>query len=108
MKHTVRIVGLSSFLLLFPLLALADQFTGFQNPLSSNSVFDIINNVTAFLQPFAAAVVVIMILVGAFQILTGNPSQITTGRKTILWAVIGFAIIFLTPIIIGAIQEFFK
>ena len=39
-----------------------------------------------------------MILIGGFQILTarGDPGQITSGRKTITYAVIGFLIILLS------------
>lgn len=45
----------------------------------------------------ASLLTTIMILVGAFQMLTaaGNPEKIETAKKTILYAVIGFAVVIL-------------
>ena len=57
----------------------------------------------------AIPIVSVMILIGAFQILisAGNPEKIQTGKRTILWAVAGFAIIIVGLGITSIIQDFF-
>jgi len=54
-------------------------------------------------------IVSVMVLVGAFQILTsaGNPEKIQTGKKTIYWAIGGFAIIIIGLGITSIIEDFF-
>lgn len=65
------------------------------NPLGTNSIVEIINNVLNYLIYISVPILAIMILVGGFQILTarGEPGKITSGRQTITYAVIGFIII---------------
>ncbi len=48
-----------------------------------------------------------MILIGAFQMLfsAGDPDKFQTGKKTILYTVIGYAIIFLSSVIISVVQN---
>jgi hypothetical protein len=48
-----------------------------------------------FLFTIAIPLCAIMVLVGGFQMLTaaGDPAKFSTGRKTILYAVVGFAVI---------------
>ena len=52
----------------------------------------------------------IMVLVGAFQILTaaGDPAKFATGRKTILYAVVGFAIIFFASSVVPILRDIFS
>lgn len=64
------------------------------NPLKFNTVTGIIRAAVDFLIKAAGAILVVIILFGAFQIMTaaGNPENIKKGRNTIVWALIGFAI----------------
>lgn len=52
-------------------------------------------------------IVSIMVLVGGFQILTagGDPEKFKTGRKTIIYAVVGFAIILIAGGVVSIIQS---
>jgi len=55
----------------------------------------------------APPIVTLMIFWGAFQILTaaGNPEKITSGRKTITYAVIGYVIILIGWGFVSIIKE---
>lgn len=60
----------------------------------SESFVSVANNVAAFLLvDIAVPLTVIMVLVGAFQIITagGNPEKFSQGRKTITYAAVGLA-----------------
>lgn len=66
-----------------------------QNPLNACSFQDLVDNITNFIFYIALALVPLMVLIGAFFLLTagGDPKRIQTGQKTILYTVIGLAII---------------
>lgn len=55
----------------------------------------ILDGIAKYLITLGGVIVVIMILIGAFQIMTagGDPEKVKTGRHTILWSVVGFAIV---------------
>jgi hypothetical protein len=55
----------------------------------------------------ANPIAVIMILIGAFQLLAsgGSPERVTKGRKTILYAVVGYAIVLLAQGLVLIIKE---
>ena len=67
------------------------------NPLgTTTTVSELINNIIRALRDYIAPPIVgIMIIYGAFQILfaAGSEEKFKTGKKTILYAVIGYAII---------------
>lgn len=56
----------------------------------------------------ASPLAVIMVLVGAFQLVTssGNPEKVSKGKKTIMWAAIGFLLAMLAGGIVKIIQDF--
>jgi len=68
----------------------------FTDPLGGSETFaSVANNVIYFLSTtIAIPLTAIMVLVGAFQITTsaGDPEKFSQGRKTILYAAIGFLI----------------
>jgi len=68
------------------------------NPLGTTSIVQIINNVLNYLIYISVPILAIMILVGGFQILTArdNSEKISNGRKTIMYAVVGFTIILIS------------
>jgi hypothetical protein len=57
----------------------------------------------------AAPIAVLMILVGAFQILTagGSAEKVENGRKTITYAVVGFVIVLFASSFVYIIKSFF-
>ncbi len=67
------------------------------NPLGeTDTVMELIDKIIAALRDYIAPpIVALMVLYGAFQILFagGEPEKFATGRKTILYAAIGYAII---------------
>ena len=71
--------------------------TTLPNPLGeTNTVWELIDKIIAALRDFIAPPIVgLMVMYGAFQILTASDSEdkFKSGKKTILYAVIGYAII---------------
>ncbi len=65
------------------------------NPLKISSISALIDNIAGYLILISAPIAALMILFAAFQIMSagGNEEQVTRGKKTILYAVVGFAII---------------
>jgi len=63
----------------------------------ATTVSALVDGVVNFLKVFAAAILVVVILVGALQIMvsSGNPENLKRGRQTITCALIGFAVILL-------------
>jgi len=91
-------VGIISSLLIWK-LTYADTQTSpitLTDPLGGNETFvSVATAVAGFLfWDIAMPLSVIMVLVGAFQLMTsaGEPEKVSQGRKTILYAAIGFAI----------------
>lgn len=78
------------------------------NPLSVNTFQQVVANVSNFLLIIATPLVTIMALVGGFQMITaaGNPEKFAAGRKTLLYAVIGFAIVLLAGGVAQIIKNF--
>lgn len=70
-------------------------FAELQNPLGSATTCSILKTITTGLIQVGAIIGGIMLLVGAFQFLfaVGDPKKIEAGKKTILYTVIGYAIL---------------
>jgi hypothetical protein len=83
-----------------------------QNPLgtSCNDLSCPATAVINFLFTIAIPLCGIMVLVGGFQMMTaaGNPEKFGKGKKTILYAVIGFVVILLAGSVAALIQSVFK
>ncbi len=81
------------------------------NPLSPcTDALCLLGKIILFLYNLAIPVTVIMVLVGGFQILTaaGDPEKFSTGRKTILYAAVGFTVVFFANSIVPIIRDIFK
>ncbi len=79
-----------------------------QNPLSGcNDLSCPVNAVAQFLFTIAIPICAIFVLVGGFQMMTaaGDPEKFGKGRKTILYAVIGFAIVLLAGSVAALIKS---
>lgn len=68
------------------------------NPLKATNFAELINRLTNWLLVIGAPILVLMIIIGAFQIMTGagNPENITKGRHTITYAIIGYALLLIS------------
>ncbi len=77
------------------------------NPLGTDNIVNILENIVNFLIVIGAPILAIMILIGGFQILTagGDPEKVKVGGNTILYSVIGYTIILCSWGIIYIIQE---
>lgn len=78
------------------------------NPLGTDSFPKLVDNVIGFLSTdVAIPLTVIMVLVGAFQMMTstGDPEKFGRGRKTLLYAAIGFAVALLATDITSIISS---
>ena len=66
------------------------------NPLGSGTISDLINQIIdALVKNIAPPIFTAVVLYAAFQILTagGDPEKFKNGKKTILYAVVGYSII---------------
>ncbi len=77
------------------------------NPLGCDSVLCVTQAILSALFQISIPIVSLMVLVGAFQIMfaAGNPEKVSTGRKTIIYAVVGFLIILLASSIVPILKE---
>lgn len=62
------------------------------------TVADVINEALKYIFPAAGLVLFFMLIAGGFQLLTstGNPEATSKGYKKILFAIIGFLVIFIS------------
>ncbi len=77
------------------------------NPVGDKNLVDIINIAIGFLVTISIPIAVIMILIGSFQMLTagGNAEQFRRGSKSIMYAIIGFALVLVSKGIITLVRE---
>ena len=79
-----------------------------ENLLETTDVVEILQRIIDALTFYIAPpVAVLMIIVGAFQMLSagGDPEKFSKGKKTILYAAVGFAILLVADLLIGLAQE---
>lgn len=95
--------------LVYASAAFADSLT-LTNPLGQNATFQtVLNNVNVFLLAIAAPICGIMVVWGGFQMITaaGNPEKFSSGKKTLLYAAIGFAVVIFASSVVPVIQSIF-
>lgn len=71
------------------------------------SIAELIARINSWLLWISAPILTLMILIGAFQLMTGagEPDKITKGKHTITWAVIGYALLLLSTGLTAIIKE---
>ncbi len=81
---------------------------GLTDPLNHATFDTILKKITGFLFIIAVPIVSIMVLVGGFQMMTagGDPEKFSKGRKTILYAAIGFVVVLLADSVATLIKNF--
>lgn len=82
----------------------------FFNPLDDLTVTDLLSKVLSGLTLLAIPIVTIMIIIGAYYIITsgGNPGRRTKGKDYILWAAVGFAVLLLADSVVAILQDFLQ
>ena len=77
------------------------------NPLKTKSLTELLDGIASFLLTISVVIAGIMVIIAAFQILTsaGNEEKVASGKKTILYTVIGLSIMLLFRVIIALIQK---
>ncbi|MDP1706392.1 MAG: pilin [bacterium] len=80
------------------------------NLLGVDSADGLIDKILVFLMKIGAPIFVLFVLIGAFQIMfaAGNAEKWKTGKNTIIYAVIGYAIILIANGIDDVIRSFFN
>lgn len=79
------------------------------NPLNTTDASAVLGNINTFLLVIAAPICGIMVVWGGFQMMTaaGNPEKFSEGRKTLLYAAVGFAIVILADTVAPIIKSIF-
>ena len=77
-----------------------------ESPFGAVTFDEMINRILSWLWPLSGAIAVLMILVGAYYLVLsgGSPEKIATGKKIIIYALIGFAIITISNGIISLVR----
>jgi hypothetical protein len=95
---------LISLLLSLPIMSLAVEF---QNPLEYETFGELIDAIIKFIFYIAVVVVPLMLIIGAFYLLTaaGDPKKIGTGKNVIIYTLIGLVVIMLARGLIAVIES---
>ena len=107
MKNTPKTIAAAALLFLGTTgIAFADDIS-LSNPLSCDDLTCVAGKIVSFLYTIAIPITVIMVLVGAFQMMTsgGDPQKFSDGRKTITYAAIGFAVILIAGSLVTLIKN---
>ena len=87
-------------------IILPNPLTGCQG--SNANLICVVGKVKTLFVDIATPAVAVMALIGGFQMMlsSGNPETFKKGQKTIMYAVIGFAVLFLADGFVLIIQNF--
>jgi len=74
---------------------------------SAQAMIDILKNIGNWIFVLAMFIMVVMIIIGAAILLTGggDPNRIATGRKTLMWAVVGLVVALLAQGIFTVVRS---
>ena len=80
------------------------------NPLNTTDATVVLGYITTFLLAIAAPICGIMVVWGGFQMITarGNPEKFSKGKKTLLYAAIGFVVILFASSVVPLIKSIFN
>ena len=101
-----KIVILSAiFCLAFPLLVLAQ--IEIENPLVHKTVEELVNSIAEFIRNTSLILAPILIIIAGFYFITamGDPKRIETGKKIILYTVIGLTIILIASGLVALVRN---
>ncbi len=84
------------------------------NPLCSGSadctIVDILSRIAGYLIFLGAPILGLLIIYGGYKIMSagGEPGKVKAGKDVIVWAVVGYGIIFISWGVMSLIQELLK
>jgi O-acetylhomoserine/O-acetylserine sulfhydrylase-like pyridoxal-dependent enzyme len=106
-KWVAAVAGFSSIAVVSRVLA---QVPTLVNPLNTSDANVVLQNITVFLIAIAAPICGIMVVWGGFQMMTsrGNPEKFSEGKKTLLYAAVGFVIVLCAGGAAQVIQSIFN
>ncbi len=114
-KNLLRIAFTAIVFLGFVRLASAQASAGcspggLTDPLCGLTLPAAVQKITNLLLVIAAPIASIMVLYGGFQMMTaaGDPEKFSKGRKTLLYAAIGFLVVLLAGQVVNIIKAIFK
>lgn len=72
-----------------------------------NTVLELLNNIKTIALALGGGIAVIFLLIGAFWYFTafGNEEKANKGKTTIMWAIIGIAVILLSQVIVYTLRN---
>ena len=78
-----------------------------ENPLKYKELTDIVKAITGSLKTIAIFIGFLMVIISGIQIMTaaGSEEQVKKGKKTLMWTIIGVAIVIGVDFIIGIVKE---
>lgn len=93
-------------LVLAPNILFAQTEVSLPNPLNTDTVEGVIDNVLGWLTTVGAPIAAVMIIIGAFQMMFagGSPEKFKTGTQTILYTVIGYGILWIARGVVSIIE----
>jgi type IV secretory pathway VirB2 component (pilin) len=87
--------SLFATILLTPMHAFAITAITFENPLGQTSIRDLLEKILDFLTQLGAVVAVIFVVYAGFRLVfaRGNEAELTKAKQTLVWALVGAAIV---------------
>jgi hypothetical protein len=101
-RCAIAISGLWGFA--FALSASAQSLV---NPLKTTDATVVLGYISSFLIVIAAPICGIMVVWGGFQMMTaaGNPEKFSEGKKTLLYAAIGFVVVIFASSVVPVLKS---
>ena len=103
----LQIIIIFSLLFFFLLPQVTQGEVEIESPLRVKTIPELIDRIVQYIFWIAMVLAPLMILVGAFYFMTaaGDPKRIETGKKVILWTIVGLAVILFSRGIIAVIRS---
>lgn len=110
MKKILFFVIICSILLIATPLMTQGTIINIPDPLKGKTIPQIIDSIATMVATIGSGVAVIMIIWGGILYMTSgaNEQRLTNAKKTIMWAIIGTAILWSAKFIIDAIDYILK
>ena len=92
----VAIAIMTIGMVIVPVLVFAQgTTTGITDPLEGKKISDLLTSIIQWLLGLVAMLALLALIVGGVRIMTafGNEQQVAAGKKIILWAIIGLAVV---------------
>ena len=109
MKKSIKIFAIFVLLMivLFGTKVLADTVS-IDNPLTSQSIADLVDRVITFLIEVFLPIAIIMVLYAAFTFITagGDETKVKKAKQILTWAIVGIAILLVAKSVVTIIEDF--